>query len=237
MTTHLLFRDDPYATSCDAQVQQVNDRGGILLDRTVFYATSGGQAGDTGELRTQAGDVVKIAATVHGADKSEIIHVPQTTDTLPSAGARVSCEIDWEPRYRRMRLHTALHLLSVVVPLPVTGGAISDEKARLDFNMPEPPGDKAELQARLNELIQADYPVSDEWISDEELQANPELVKTMAVMPPMGAGRVRLIRIGDVDLQPCGGTHVRTTAEIGEIRIGKIEKKGRQNRRINVLLA
>ncbi len=237
MSTHFVFRDDAYATTCEAEVMEVNDRGGIILDRTVFYATSGGQAGDTGNLELEDGQTIAIGASVHGADKSEVIHVPLSQDVMPEVGARVTCHIDWEPRYRRMRLHTALHLLSVVLPLPVTGGAITHEKARLDFDMPEAPSDKAALEAQLNQLMADDHPVSAEWISDDELVANPGLVKTMAVKPPMGTGQVRLVRIGDIDLQPCGGTHVRSTGEIGPLGLGKIEKKGRQNRRVNVLLA
>ena len=162
------------------------------------------------------------------------------TGELPSVGENVVQTLDWERRLRHMRVHTGLHLLSVVIPLAVTGGAITAEKGRLDFDMPEAPEDKEAITQALNELIQRDLPISEDWITDAELDANPGLVKTMSVSPPKGAGRVRLIRIGEgteqVDLQPCGGTHVRNTGEIGEVRIGKIEKKGARNRRVNMVL-
>lgn len=238
MTTPL-FRDDAYAKSCAATVSEITDRGGVVLDRTVFYATGGGQPGDRGRLVWQGGEL-PVATTVKG-EGGAIVHVPPEGAALPPAGAEVAAELDWDVRFRHMRVHTALHLLSVVIPLPVTGGSISAEKGRLDFDMPEPPDDKDALEARLNEIIAGDHPVTSEWITDAEMEANPGLVKTMAVMPPMGQGRVRLVRIGPpdatVDLQPCGGTHVARTGEIGPVRLGKVEKKGKQNRRVSVLLA
>lgn len=249
MTTPL-FQDDAYLQSCQAQVlahAEHNGVGGaVALDQTVFYATGGGQPGDTGVLSWDGG-ACRIATTVKGAAPGEILHIPAEGETPPPVGAAVEAALDWDRRYSLMRMHTALHLLSVVIPLPVTGGQIGAEKGRLDFNMPDAPEDKAEIETRLNALIAGDHAVSTEWITDAELEANPGLVKTMTVKPPMGQGRVRLVRIGGgagaddgtvdgtVDLQPCGGTHVRSTAAIGAMAIGKIEKKGKQNRRVNLL--
>jgi len=235
MPTDPLFRADPYLAETDAKVLSINDRGGVILDRTVFYATGGGQPGDAGTLAGPGGDVA-IATAVYGDDRSEIVHVPNEAATLPSPGETVTAAIDWQRRYHHMRIHTTLHLLSVVLPFPVTGGSISDTGGRLDFDMEGELPDKAEIEARLNALVAADHPVSDEWISDDELLAKPDLVKTMKVKPPMGTGRVRLVRIGDIDLQPCGGTHVRATGEIGRLVLGKIESKGRQNRRVRIAL-
>lgn len=237
MTTPL-YRDDAYRTSCEAIVLSVNDRGGIVLDQSVFYATGGGQPGDDGVIRWDGGET-PIATTVKG-DGSGIVHVAAEGAPTPPEGAAVTAEINAANRAIYRRIHTALHLLSVVIPLPVTGGAISALKGRLDFDMPDAPEDKEALADELNALIAADHPVTDEWITDEELAANPGLVKTMRVKPPTGRGRVRLVRIGagdaTIDLQPCGGTHVRSTAEIGRIRLGKVEKKGKQNRRVNLFL-
>lgn len=236
--TEPLFRDDAYARSCTARVTGHTPEGGVLLDRTVFYATGGGQPGDAGTLRWD-GDEVAIATAVKA--EGGIAHVPVEGASVPPVGAEVEAVLDWERRFRHMRCHTALHLLSVVIPLPVTGGSIGAEKGRLDFDMAEAPEDKAALEAALQALVAADHAVSAEWITDAELEANPGLVKTMAVKPPMGEGRVRLVRIGTdpgtpIDLQPCGGTHVARTGEIGAVSLGKIEKKGRQNRRVSVIL-
>lgn len=236
--TEALFRDDAYLRSSSATVVAVTDRGGVVLDRTVFYPTGGGQPGDSGRLAWDGGEL-EIAAAVKGEAPDEIVHVAAEGAALPPVGAAVEARLDWDRRYRHMRVHTALHLLSVVVPLPVTGGQISAGKGRLDFDMPEAPGDKAALEAELLALVAAGHKVTDEWITDADLAARPDMVKTMAVKPPVGQGRVRLVRIGGaepVDLQPCGGTHVRTTAEIGAVRLGKIEKKGRQNRRMSILI-
>jgi misacylated tRNA(Ala) deacylase len=239
MTTPL-FRDDAYLRDCSATVTAVNDRGGILLDRTVFYPTGGGQPGDAGAL-VWAGGEAAIATAVKGEVPDEIVHVPAEGAALPSVGAEVTARLDWDTRHRYMRVHTALHLLSVVIPLPVTGGSISADKGRLDFDMPDAPEDREALERRLNDLIAADHAVTTEWITDAELEANPGLVKTMAVKPPVGQGKVRLVRIGSgdttIDLQPCGGTHVRSTGEIGPVVFGKVEKKGKQNRRVSILLA
>ncbi len=236
--TEFLFRDDPYLTDTSATVIAVTPEGGIILDRTVFYAASGGQPGDTGLLRLADGGEVEIATTVHpDGDKTRIIHVPAAAEALPQPGDNVTATLDWDRRHRLMRMHTALHLLSVVLPYPVTGGSVGEEKGRLDFDMPEAPEDVEALADQLNRMVDADYPVTAEWITDAEMTAQPDLIKTMNVKPPMGQGRVRLIRIGDVDLQPCGGTHVRSTGEIGRLTLGKIEKKGKQNRRVSLMFA
>ncbi|MBD3679404.1 MAG: alanyl-tRNA editing protein [Rhodobacteraceae bacterium] len=235
--TRPLFREDAYLREAPATITAVTEAG-LVPDASIFYAQGGGQPGDTGWLDWEGG-TVEIANAVKG-EGDAIILVPAEGAALPPVGATVTQRLDWDRRYRHMRVHTALHLLSVVIPLPVTGGAITAEKGRLDFDMPEAPEDKEAVQAALQEIISRDLPVTETWITDAELEANPGLVKTMSVKPPMGQGRVRLVRIGEgedqVDLQPCGGTHVARTGEIGEVRLGKIEKKGRQNRRVSLLL-
>ncbi|UYO00048.1 MAG: alanyl-tRNA editing protein [Devosia sp.] len=234
--TEFLFRDDAYLKSTEALVTEITADGGVILDRTVFYATSGGQPGDSGRLLRDDGTVITIATALHpGGDKSRIAHLPSEGQLLPHPGETVTAEIDWDRRHRLMRMHTGLHLLSVVFPFPVTGGSIGEDKGRLDFDMPEVPDDLAAIEAALNAMIEADHRVSAEWITDAEMEANSALIKTMKVKPPMGQGRVRLVRIGDIDLQPCGGTHIASTAEIGRLVLGKIEKKGKQNRRVSVL--
>lgn len=236
--TELLFRADPYLREAEAVVIGHTAEGGILCDRSLFYPTGGGQPGDSGWLDWPGGGLP--IATAVKAEGGQVALVPAAPDAMPSVGTVIRQRLDWDRRHRHMRVHTALHLLSVVIPLPVTGGQIGAERGRLDFDMPDPPEDVGLLQDRLNALIGLDLPVTESWITDEELLANPGLVKTMSVHPPMGQGRVRLIRIGEglsqVDLQPCGGTHVARTAEIGRVAIGKIEKKGRQNRRVTVVL-
>ena len=233
--TEFVFRADSYLRTQDAVVSELTPDGGIVLDRTIFYAASGGQPNDLGRILADSG-TVEIANVVHPeGDKTRIVHVPAEGAAPPSVGDRVTLELDWDRRYRLMRMHTALHLLSVVLPFPVTGGSIGEDKGRLDFDMPEVPADLAALEAQLNDMVSANHAVSQQWITDAEMAANPGLIKTMKVKPPMGQGRVRLIRIGDVDLQPCGGTHVRNTFEIGPLKIGKIEKKGAQNRRVALL--
>ncbi|WP_445679083.1 alanyl-tRNA editing protein [Radicibacter daui] len=238
MKTDLLFRADAYLRETTARVLSVDDSG-IELDRTVFYAQGGGQPGDSGTLRRADGSEIAIANTVYGAGRDHIRH--QTSgiapEALPQPGETVELILDWPLRYARMRVHTALHLLSVVLPYPVTGGAIGDGDGRLDFDIPEAGLDKDELSKRLNEMIIKDAAVTERWISDEELEANPGLVKTMSVKPPMGTGKVRLVEIAGLDLQPCGGTHVRSTGEIGTALITAIEKKGKQNRRVRLSLA
>lgn len=233
MPTTLLFRDDAYLPETEATVLAVTDRRGIVLDRTVFYATGGGQPGDTGRLARAGGDVA-IATAVYGDDKSDVVHVPAEDAALPEPGETLRAVLDWERRHRHMRIHTGLHLLSVVLPFPVTGGSIGAAEGRLDFDIDGDVPAKDEIEEKLNALVAADHAVTSEWITDEELLAKPEMVKTMKVKPPMGSGRVRLIRIGDIDLQPCGGTHVRSTGEIGRLMIGKIENKGKQNRRVRI---
>ena len=232
--TEALFLNSQYLRDTAGVVKEITDEGGIVLDRTNFYATSGGQPGDSGRLAWDGGEI-EIATTVKG-EEGRIILVPAEPSPLPPIGAQVNQSLNWERRHRHMRVHPALHLLSVVIPLPVTGGSIGAEKGRLDFDMPEAPEDKEALTETLNKLIDCDFAISTEWISDAELDANPGLVKTMSVQPPRGSGEIRLVRIGSgentADLQPCGGTHVATTKEIGRVRIGKIEKKGKQNRRV-----
>ena len=236
--TDPLFRNDAYLRRASGTVTQITPEGGIVLDRSLFYPTGGGQPGDSGKI-TWGAATLSIATAVKG-EGDAIVLIPAEPAALPSVGMQVVQELDWERRHRHMRVHTALHLLSVVVPLPVSGGAIAAEKGRLDCDMPEASQDRDALEAALNDLVDRDLPVTDDWISDDELRANPGLVKTMSVMPPMGQGRVRLVRIGQgldqIDLQPCGGTHVARTGEIGQLLLGKIEKKGRQNRRVSVLL-
>lgn len=236
--TELLFRDDAYQTAADCRVIGHTPEGGIVVDRSIFYATGGGQPGDSGELEW-GGTRMPIATALKTG--GHIALIPAEAVAMPPLGAPARQIIDWGRRHRHMRVHTALHLLSVVIPLPVTGGQISTDKGRLDFDMPDPPGDPAALEEAINSLIGRNLLVSDDWISDDDLLANPGLVKTMSVRPPVGQGRVRLVRISDgdslVDLQPCGGTHVRRTGEIGRVEIGKIENKGRQNRRVTINLA
>jgi misacylated tRNA(Ala) deacylase len=238
--TQLLFRDDAYLRSCTARVLAADERG-IRLDRTVFYPTGGGQPGDTGLLRLPDGTTIAIVDTIKGEASDDVIHVLPPRTAPPAPGTEVTAEIDWERRHRLMRMHSCLHLLCAVVPGAVTGGQVSDERGRLDFDVPGSSLDKEAITARLNELIAASHPVEPRWITDEELAARPELVRTMSVKPPSGAGHVRIMEIagpdGTVDLQPCGGTHIRNTAEIGPVTIAKIENKGRQNRRIIVAFA
>ncbi|WP_136645783.1 alanyl-tRNA editing protein [Tabrizicola sp. YIM 78059] len=239
MTTELLFRTDPYLQAADARIVDHTPEGGLVVDRSVFYPTGGGQPGDSGVLDWDGGRMT-IATTLR-AEGGRVVLVPAEAMPMPPIGAPVRMLLDWTRRHRHMRVHTALHLLSVVIPLPVTGGQIGADRGRLDFDMPDPPGDPSVIEGVLNSLIARDLPVTEDWITDEELEANPGLVKTMSVRPPMGQGRVRLIRIGagvdQIDLQPCGGTHVASTAEIGRVTIGKIENKGRQNRRVSIHLA
>jgi misacylated tRNA(Ala) deacylase len=235
--TEFVYRDDSYLRTLDAKVAEITSDG-IVLDRTILYAASGGQPNDTGRIVAADGRIVPILNVVHPeGDKTRIVHVPAEGAPTLAVGDAVTVELDWDRRYRLMRMHTALHLLSVVFPFPVTGGSIGEDKGRLDFDMPEVPENLPELEAQLNEMVARAHAVSTEWISDDQMAANPGLIKTMKVKPPMGQGRVRLVRIGDVDLQPCGGTHVANTSEIGALKLGKIEKKGAQNRRVALLFA
>jgi misacylated tRNA(Ala) deacylase len=234
--TELLFRDDAYARCCRTRVTAV-DAHGVQLDRTVFYPMGGGQPGDTGVLRLASGHEIPIVDTIKGELPDEVIHIPAPGATLPEPGAELVAEIDWDRRYRLMRMHTCLHLLCSVVPGAVTGGQVADGRGRLDFDVPGSSLDKAATAERLNTLIAASHPVGPRWITEAELAARPELVRTMSVKPPSGTGRVRLIEISSVDLQPCGGTHIRSTAEIGPVTVTKIENKGKQNRRVIIAFA
>jgi len=232
--TERLFLEDAYLRRASARVLRA-DAAGVVLDRTVFYARSGGQPGDIGVLRWAGGEV-RVADTLKGEGEA-ILHVPAEGGALPPEGAEVEGEIDWAPRFALMRMHTAMHLMCAVLPgIAVTGGAVGGDRSRLDFNLPEAP-DKAAIEAALNALIEADHPVAHEWVEESMLDTNPELVRTLSVQPPRGNGRLRLVRIGTVDLQPCGGTHVRGTAEIGRVVVQKIENKGKQNRRIVIVPA
>ncbi|MGE0852950.1 MAG: alanyl-tRNA editing protein [Hyphomicrobiaceae bacterium] len=239
--TEQLYRADAYLRDCSAKVLAINDRGGIVLDRTVFYAAAGGQPGDKGTLELEGGASCPIATTVYDADKTTIVHVPAEGGARPAPGQSVGAVLDWGFRSPLMRMHTTLHLLCALVKFPVTGGQVNPDDSRLDFDIEDASAvDKDKLTADLNALIAADHPVSERWITDAELEGNPGLVRTMAVKPPVGTGKVRLVVIGEngsVDLQPCGGTHVRRTGEIGRVVVTKIEKKGKLNRRIRVSFA
>ena len=234
--TDLLFRDDAYARRCDAIVTAVDERG-IRLDRTVFYPLGGGQPGDSGALVTEGGEAIRVVDAIKGEGPDEVIHVVEPGVAAPAPGARVRAEIDWERRHRHMRFHTCLHLLCAVLPYPVTGGRIAADKAHLDFDLQGATIDKAEIEAKLNALIAAGHRAAPRWISDEELDANPDLVKTMSVAPPKGQGRVRLMEIPGVDLQACGGTHVADTAEIGPVAVLKIRSEGKRNKRVVIAFA
>ncbi len=232
--TEEIFRADAYVKSCEAAVTAVTD-GGIVLDRTVFYPMGGGQPGDTGVLTTANGTIVDIADTVKEMGTGIHLHVPADGAPVLQVGDRVTAEIDWERRCKHMRIHSCLHLLCAVIEGGVTGGSIGTERGRLDFDLPDTALDKEHITAELNRLIEENHPIGAKWISDEELAANPDLVRTMSVKPPSGQGRVRVLEIEGVDLQPCGGTHVKATGEIGRVRVGKIENKGKHNRRVNIL--
>ncbi|MBV9784228.1 MAG: alanyl-tRNA editing protein [Acidisphaera sp.] len=234
--TELLFQAEPRLAHVQAIVTASGPEG-VVLDRTVFYARSGGQPGDTGTLRWESGEM-PVVDTLKG--EGIVLHIPAPGASLPPVGQAVTAAIDWERRYRLMRMHTALHLLCSVLPgAAVTGGQIGEERSRLDFDLPVPPP-REELERHLAALIAADHPVTAEWVDEAVLDTSPELVRTLSVKPPRGAGRVRLVRIGagipPVDLQPCGGTHVARTGEIGAASIQKIENKGRQNRRVSLVL-
>jgi misacylated tRNA(Ala) deacylase len=236
MATELLFRNDAYLQTTHARVVAVGEHG-IELDSTIFYPLGGGQPGDTGALVRANGDRIVIADTRKGLGVDSVLHVPADAMPMPRVGETVTLEIDWARRYGLMRLHTALHVMSCVVVAPVTGGNISPEKARLDFDIDMSLLDAEKIEHETNALIARRVETETVWISDDELDARPELVKTMSVQPPRGAGRVRLLRIPGIDLQPCGGTHVRNIAEIGGIRVLKIRSEGRRNRRVEIGLA
>ena len=235
--TQALFRDDAYLREMEATVTEVRADGGIVLDRTVFYATSGGQPCDTGTITRADGTTLLVIGTVTGETKDAVTHQTAPGLSLPEAGEAVHLAIDWERRHKLMRMHTACHILSVVCPYPITGAAVGEDESRVDFDFPEGGMGKEEATAGMMELISADHPIAVRWITDEELAANPGLVKSKNVRPPQGTGRIRLVLIGEngsVDSQPCGGTHVASTGEVGAVHIGKIEKKGRENRRFRI---
>jgi misacylated tRNA(Ala) deacylase len=236
MATQLLFRDDAYLKTAQARVVAAHERG-IELDRTIFYAQSGGQVGDTGMLTRASGERIQIANTTKGEAIDSVVHVPALAAPRLEIGEMLTLEIDWERRYSLMRLHTALHVMSCVVVAPVTGGNIAPDRARLDFDIDMSLLDAGRIAQQMNEVIARGIQTETVWITDEELDARPELVKTMSVQPPRGTGRVRLLRIPDIDLQPCGGTHVGNIAEIGGIRVLKIRSEGKRNKRVEIALA
>ncbi len=236
MPVNALYRDDFYLSTSEAVVTAVHDDGGIELDQTCFYATSGGQPGDTGFLERADGSKIELGQTKHGAAKDIIIHVPLEGQPVPAVGEKLVLHVDWPRRYKLMRMHTACHLLSVVCSFPITGAAVGEDESRVDFDMSETI-DKDEVTAKMMELVNQNHPVYLQWITDEELAGNPGIVKSKNVRPPMGLGRVSLVCIGEnsaIDSQPCGGTHVSETQEVGQIHIAKIEKKGKENRRFRI---
>ncbi|MEO0329621.1 MAG: alanyl-tRNA editing protein [Pseudomonadota bacterium] len=239
MTVHTkpLFIDDAYLSACECTVMGINQRGGIILDQTNFYATSGGQPSDSGKLEREDGTLITIATTVNGESKKEIILVPQEGQPLPEIGEALVGHIDWERRYRLMQMHTACHLLSVVCSHPITGAGVNENDSRVDFDLPDSTISKESLSEQLMDLVNANHPVFTRWITEEELDRDPSIIRSKNVRPPKGLGTIRLVCIGDnaiIDSQPCGGTHVTETGEIGEIHIGKIEKKGKENRRLRI---
>ena len=233
--TEEIFRDDAYAKSCTANVLEV-DGPGVILDRTVFYAEGGGQPGDTGTIIAADGSSVQVVGTYQDRYGRGILHELAEGENPPGAGTEVTAEIDWDRRYKHMRMHSCLHLLCSLVDGGVTGGAISVEKSRLDFDLKDVTLDKEELTTELNILVEENHALSATWISEEEMEAQQDLVRTMSVKPPTGTGKVRLMHVEGVDLQPCGGTHVKASGEIGEVRVSKIENKGKHNRRVNIVL-
>ena len=234
-STEKLYQEDPYLRECTARVTGVTGQA-VILDRSIFYCQGGGQPGDTGEFVLPDGRSVKVADTVAQAETGEQLHMIAEGEALPEVGEEVLARIDWDRRYRFMRMHSCMHMLCAVIDAPVTGGSVSDGRARLDFDLPDPV-DKTEVTEALNEMIRRDRPRYFRWITDAEMEAQPELVRTMSVSPPSGQGRVRLVEFEGIDLQPCGGTHVARSGEIGEVRVSKIEKKGKQNRRVIVEFA
>ena len=233
--TEEIFRDDAYAQSCTANVLEADERG-VILDRTVFYSEGGGQPGDTGTITTADGSSVQVVGTYKDRDGRGILHVLAEGENPLTAGTEVTAEIDWDRRYKHMRMHSCLHLLCSLVDGGVTGGSISVEKSRLDFDLEDVTLDKEDLTAGLNRLVEENHCLSASWINDEEMEAQQDLVRTMSVKPPTGTGKVRLMHVEGIDLQPCGGTHVKASGEIGQVRVSKIENKGKRNRRVNIVL-
>jgi len=233
MPTELLFRDDAYLKQCDARILAIDERG-IRLDRTVFYPAGGGQPGDTGVLQRPGREPVRIVDTRKGEQADDVIHVPEPGQALPAVGDACVAELDWARRHALMRIHSSLHVLSCVVVAPVTGGNIAPDKGRLDFDIDMSLLDATRIETALNALIERAVDTETVWITDEELDSRPDLVKTMTVQPPRGQGRVRLLRIPGIDLQPCGGTHVRNIGEIGPMKVLRIRSEGRRNRRVEI---
>ena len=236
MPTLPLYRDDFYLSTAEATVTAVREGGAIELDQTCFYATSGGQPGDTGFLERADGTKIELGITVNGEDKSVILHIPLEGQPAPDVGEKLTIHVDWPRRYKLMRMHTACHILSVVCQYPITGAAVGEDESRVDFDMAETI-DKDAVTTAMMEIVRANHPVYLQWITDAELAANPGIVKSKNVRPPQGLGRVSLVCIGEnaaIDSQPCGGTHVSETQEVGDIHIAKIEKKGKENRRFRI---
>ncbi len=237
LKTRKAFLDDAYLTACEGTVIAISDRGGIILDCTNFYANSGGQPGDTGHLERTDGSRISIATTVYGEDRNEIVLIPGESEAVPGVGETLVCHLDWERRYRLMRMHTACHLLSVVCPYPITSANVNETDSRIDFDIPDAAIDRNEITQLMMELVNANHPIYEQWISEAELDANPGIVRSKNVRPPRGMGDIRLVCIGEkatVDSQPCGGTHVSETQEVGEVHISKIENKGKENRRFRL---
>lgn len=235
-TTKALFLDDAYLSTAEARVIGIHDDGGVIVDQTCFYANSGGQPGDIGFFERQDGSKLEVVETITGADKAEIIHILAQDAPRPAIGENLVLHIDWPRRYKLMRMHTACHLLTALCPFPVTGASVGEQESRIDFDMADAP-DKVDLTMKLQALVRENHPVFTRWITEGELDAQPDLVKSKNVRPPRGLGDIRLICIGDegdIDSQPCGGTHVSETQEVGDIHVGKIEKKGKQNRRFRI---
>ena len=235
--TGLLFRDDAYLANCEARLVDIRADGGLVFDRTVFYATSGGQPGDTGNIRRSDGSGFRITATVTGETKEDIVHLPAEGSAIPEVGESVTLSIDWQRRLNLMRMHTACHILSVVCPFPITGASVGEEESRVDLDLPDPAYTREFVTVEMQKIVDASHPISIRWINESELDSNPGIVKSKNVRPPRGLGRIRLVLIGEngsVDSQPCGGTHVANTSETGLIHISKIEKKGRENRRFRI---
>ena len=235
--TSALFLEDAYLRECEAKVVHINEMGGIILDQTNFYATSGGQPGDSGQLQIANGSEIEIAMAVKDKESGGIALVPAPDMPPPAIGEKVICKIDWQRRFKLMQMHTACHILSVVCPYPITSANVGETESRVDFDMQELPSSKQEISAQMMALINGNHEIFNTWIEEAQLDANPDLVKSKNVKPPRGIGRIRLVCIGEsstIDSQPCGGTHVQNTSEIGEIHIGKIEKKGRENRRFRI---
>lgn len=235
LMTKELFRKDGYLKNCNARVV-AHFQNGFATDQTVFYPLGGGQPGDTGAAQGADGVTFEIIDTIKNKAGGQIVHCVAEGAALPEIGADITLTIDWERRYRLMRMHSCMHMLCAALPAPVTGGSIRDGSGRLDFDLPDPPR-REDLEERLNELIQGAHEMTMRWISDAEMDVSPELVKTMSVAPPRGAGKVRLVQFGEADLQACGGTHVANSAEIGHVRVASIKNKGRQNRRITIVFA